>query len=219
MHASEWMPLFLCALASIAVGCAAGPRINDRPIPFLAMRYDATVPQKEDFTCGAASIASILTYYWQTPTSETKVLDTLNGRYTEAQVHHISETGLSFDDLIYMAQKLGFSAAGAKVALDQLPNLAGPVIIHLDKGNFKHFIVLRKVGDHVYYVSDPVVGQLTMHADEFEAQYTGNALAVWKSSADLPTHTKLGNPRDGIRVSDSLRRQINVPYPPFSPGF
>ena len=183
------------------------------------MRYESTVPQKEEFTCGAASIASILTYYWQTPTSEASVLDTLKSRYTEAQVHHISETGLSFDDLIYMTQKLGFSAEGATVALDQLPNLAGPVIVHLDKGNFKHFIVLRKVGDHVYYVSDPVVGQLTMHADEFEAQYTGHALAVWKSSADLPTNAKLVNPRDGIRVSDSLRRQINVPYPPFSPGF
>lgn len=218
MRVFKCIRFFLYAIASNAAGCAAGPKISDRPISILAMRYEATVPQKQEFTCGAASIATILTYYWQTPTSEATVLDTLKGRYTEDQIHHISETGLSFDDLIYMAEKIGFLAEGAKVALSQLPNLAGPVIVHLEKGDFKHFVVLRKVGDRVYYVSDPVVGQLSMHADEFEAQYTGNALAVWKASVDLPTHAKLINPRDGISVGDSLRREINVPYPPFSPG-
>jgi uncharacterized protein len=202
-----------------ASGCAAGPKVSDRPMSYLAMRYEATVPQQQEFTCGAASIATILTYYWRMPTSETAVLDTLKGRYTEEQIKHISETGLSFDDLIYMAQRLGFSAEGAKITASQLPNLAGPVIVHLEKGSFKHFVVLRRVGDGIYYVSDPVVGQLSMHADEFETQYSGNALAVWKTSSTLPIHAILMTPRDGIRVGDSLEKEINVPYPFFNPGF
>jgi hypothetical protein len=219
VRASNSVGLGACAVALSTAGCVAGPKISDRPTSYLAMRYEATVPQKQEFTCGAASIATLLTYYWRTPTSEQTVLNTLKGRYTKDQIRHISETGLSFDDLIYMAQALGFSAEGAKVAINQLPNLAGPVIVHLNKAAFQHFVVLRKVGDGVYYLSDPVVGQLTMHADEFAAQYTGNALAVWKSSAGLPVNAKLTNPRDGIRVGDSLTREINVPYPPYSPGF
>ena len=211
--------LVLCsALLSASCGCTPGTLAAERPVSYLAMRYDATVRQARDFTCGAASLSTIFTYYWKTPISEADVLNALKDRYTEKQLAHISETGLSFDDLIYVAKKYGFSAEGAKIPLDQLPELAGPVIVHLDAGDLKHFVVLRKVGDGVYYVSDPILGQTAMHADEFEGQYTGNALAIWKSAADLPTRTKLTSPRDGIRVSDSLWKQINVPNLPVNPG-
>jgi predicted double-glycine peptidase len=219
VRVSNATPRLLLALLLALMGCVSGPHVSDRPVSYLALRYEATVPQHKEFTCGAASVATILTYYWNAPTSETRALQTLKVRYTEAQLHHISETGLSFDDLIFMANELGFSAEGAKVTLNQLPSLAGPVIVHLDKGVFKHFAVLRKTGDGVYYVSDPIVGQLTMHADEFEQQYTGYVLAIWKEDASLPLHSILNAPRDGIRVSDSLRRAINVPDLPLSRGF
>jgi uncharacterized protein len=190
----------------------------DRPTSYAAMRFEATVPQNADFTCGAASIATLLTYYWGTPTTEAAALATLKHRYTEAEIKSIGEHGLSFDDLIFMSNKLGFVAQGAKVSLDQLANLSGPVIAHLDKGAFQHFVVLQRVGESVYYIADPIVGQLAMSADEFGTQYTGNALAIWKADADLPSHSMLTNPRDGIRVGDSLRRIINVPALPFQPG-
>ncbi len=203
----------------LSSGCSKEERIKDRPESYLAMRYEATVPQQKEFTCGAASIATLLTFYWHTPMTEDRVLKTLKGRYTDKQISHISETGLSFDDLIYMAQHLGFSAEGAKIAIDQLPNLAGPVIVNLKKGSLKHFVVLRKVVNNVYYTSDPVVGELSMSASEFKEQFTGYIMAIWKQDANLPNYTILTNPRDGIRVSDSLRRVINVEQTPFSPGF
>jgi predicted double-glycine peptidase len=208
----------LCALLPIACGCTPGAPAADRPTSYLALRYEATERQKKDFTCGAASLSTIFNYYWQTPISEADVLIALKDRYTKEQMDHITEFGLSFDDLIFVAEKFGFSAIGAKVAVNQLPEMAGPVIVHLDAGVLKHFVVLRKVGDGVYYISDPVTGQVAMHANEFEAQYTGNALAIWKSGADLPIGTKLTSPRDGIRVSDSLWRQINVPNLPLNKG-
>lgn len=210
--------MLVCGLASNICGCSDATPIQ-RPKSYLALRYEATVPQRDEFTCGAASLATLFTFYWQTPTTETTVLKTLEGRYTKDQIKHISETGLSFDDLIYMAGKLGFAAEGAKVDIGQLVNLAGPVIVNLNKGALKHFVVLRKVGDQVYYVSDPVVGQLTMNDAEFKTQYTGYIMAVWKPDATLPQHTIIVNPRDGLRVSDSLWRNINVPMLPLNPGF
>jgi predicted double-glycine peptidase len=211
--------LLTLILVSLAGGCAIGvPFHSDRPMSYLGLRWEATVRQSQDFTCGGASLATILTYYWSVPTSETMALAPLKDRYPPARLRRLSETGLSFDDLIYMANRLGFSSEGARVPLSQLSELAGPVIVHLNKGQFQHFVVLRKTGDGVYYVSDPIVGQLTMHADEFGAQYTGYALAVWKSDAGLPGRSVLMNPRDGIRVSVSLGRQIDIPNWPFHPG-
>jgi predicted double-glycine peptidase len=209
--------LHAIAIALLVAGCALESPVPDRPVSYLALRFESTIPQRMDFTCGAASLATVLTFYWNSPTSEEAALAPLKGRYTDEQIRKLGEIGLSFDDLIYMASKLGFSAEGAKVPIEQLAELSGPVIVHLDKGTFKHFVVLRRIGDGVYYVSDPVVGQLAMHADEFKEQYTGNALAIWKTGADLPRNAKLERPRDGIDVDGTLRRNINIPNRPFHP--
>jgi predicted double-glycine peptidase len=214
-------PSIFCLPALFVSGCMTSDAVtSDRPKSYLALRYEATVPQFQDFTCGAASLATIATFYWGERIDETDVLKALLGRYTREEIAKKGETGLSFDDLIYAAGKLGFSAEGLKISQDQLANLQGPVIVHLKKSEtFQHFVVLRKVGDGVYYLSDPVVGAVVENAADFDEQYTGNALAVWKNGAPLPALAKLSTPRDGLSVSNSLGRAINVPRIPFQTGF
>ena len=157
-------PLFALLAAVTASGClpASTPLNSDRPFSYLAMRYEATVPQLQDFTCGAASLATVLTFYWGERTTESDVLRALEGRYTKEEIKKKGVSGLSFDDLIYAAERLGFAAEGGKVAEAELAKLEGPVIVRLKKSQtFQHFVVLRKVGDGVFYLSDPVVGQMS----------------------------------------------------------
>lgn len=203
----------LAGVYAISVsGCnAAGPALPTRPVSYLALRYEATVPQGFDYTCGAASVATILNYYWGSPTTEADVIDALRGRYTIAEIARRRETGLSFDDLIFAATRLGFAAQGARVRLAELPKLAGPVIVHLNKGHFQHFAVLRRVGKGVYYISDPVVGQIAMSAAEFSAQFSGNILAIWKKGASLPEGMALSRPRDGVSVLNTFGSLIDAP--------
>lgn len=185
---------------------------SDRPYSYLAMRYEATVPQLHDFTCGAASLATVLTYYWNDRTTESDVLKALEGRYTKEELQKKGVTGLSFDDLIYAAERLGFAAQGAQVPELELTKLQGPVIVRLKKSEtFQHFVVLRKVGEGVFYLSDPVVGQMAQSSAEFHEQYTGDALAIWRRGASLPLAARLASPRDGVSVSNSLARAINEP--------
>lgn len=201
----------ITALVALCAGCSPGASVPTRPKSYVYFRFEATTPQQQDFTCGAASLATIIDFYWGGKLTESDALATLKQRYSEDQIKKLGETGLSFDDLIFMANQLGYAAEGAKVPLDQLPKLAGPMIVHLNKGVLQHFVALRRFGDHVYYVSDPVVGELAMSEGEFASQYTGNALAVYRSGAPLPRHALLDNPRDGVRVGDSLRGVINAP--------
>lgn len=201
----------LCA-AIVVSGCGTrGPAAPTRPVSYLALRYEATVPQGFDYTCGAASVATILSYYWGRPTTEAEVIGALRQRYSLAEIARRRETGLSFDDLIFAATRLGFAAQGARIRLAELPKLAGPVIVHLDKGRFQHFAVLRSVGKGVYYISDPVVGQIAMSAAEFGTQFSGNILAVWKDGADLPENAILSRPRDGVSALDTFGTLIDAP--------
>jgi predicted double-glycine peptidase len=160
----------------------------------VELKYGVTVRQAFDFSCGAAALATMLTYYWGMPTTEIDVMNVLRSRYPGQDWNTLQDRGFSFDDLIWAAKRLGFEAQGAEIAADQLAKLDGPVIVHLDLGKFQHFSVVRaaKVG-HVF-LSDPVVGRVTMSLGEFEKQYTGDALAVWKDGAALPKAAILGRP-------------------------
>jgi len=172
-----------------------------RPKSFLDRRFDGVVGQTADFTCGAASVATILTYYWNRPTTEIEVLEIIRSRYTAEQWKNREGNGVSFDDLIFAAKKLGFQAAGAEIGLEDLPKLAAPVILHLDKGKFQHFSVLRRAVSEVYYMADSIVGQTVLTQADLRSQYTGKALAIAKRKADLPTGAALSAVRDGTSVS------------------
>ncbi len=200
-------------LAALVLGAcsAGGEAVPIRPRSHLALRFEATIPQMFDYTCGAASVATILTYYWGQPTSEKDAVEALRARYSLEEIARRRETGLSFDDLAFMASRLGFAAEGARIEASELAKLEGPVIVHLDKKRFQHFAVLRRVGDGVYYVSDPIVGQRTMDAEEFRREFTGTVLAIWREGTTLPRGSVLMRPRDGLSVTKTLGPVINAP--------
>lgn len=200
----------LACWLSVAACSEPGAPVPIRPVSLLALRYEATVPQAFDYTCGAASVATVLTYYWDTATTEAQVITALRKRYSLDELARRRDTGLSFDDLIFAAKELGFEAEGARVDADELAKLQGPAIVQLTNSKFQHFVVLRRVGAGVYYVSDPIVGQLAMSATEFRTDFSGFALAIWRSGDALPVGTMLMRPRDGISVTNSLERVINA---------
>ena len=202
---------FVVAPGLSLVACAAADQpVPIRPVSLLALRYEATIPQRFDYTCGAASVATLLTYYWNTATTEAQVIAALRQRYSLDEIARRRDTGLSFDDLIFAADRLGFDAQGAQIALTELPKLQGPVIVQLTNDKFQHFVVLRRTGSGVYYVSDPIVGELAMAASEFRADFSGYALAIWRSDTPLPSGAKLMRPRDGVSVTNSMEKVLNA---------
>ncbi len=202
----------ICCGAALSVSLPAGfpARAEDAPVQegpvrrpksFIERKFDGVVGQTADFTCGAASVATVLTFYWNRPTSEIEVLDIIRSRYTAEEWKNREGNGVSFDDLIFAAKKLGFEATGAEITLDDLPKLAAPVILHLDKGRFQHFSVLRRAVSEVYYMADSIVGQVVLTQADLRPQYTGKALAIAKRKADLPRGSALSAVRDGTSVS------------------
>jgi len=203
----------LIMLSAIALSACRGDKAAHpiRPMSYLALRYEATIPQAFDYTCGASSVATILSYYFDRPTTEAEIIGALRKRYSIEEIAKRRETGLSFDDLIFAANQLGYSAEGAHIVSSELRKLEGPVIVHLDKGKFQHFAVLRLVGDNVFYLSDPVVGQVTMSSAEFDSEFSGNILAIWKEGTELPRTASLSRPRDGVSLLNTVGRLSNVP--------
>ncbi len=202
------LALALCgaAFASSAGGngLVGGETITARPKSYLDRKYEFTVRQRRDFTCGAAALATMLKIHYHMPVTEGMIFAMIAGRYTPPQLKQKAEQGLSFEDLIFVADKLGFSAQAATVPLDQLAKLNGPVIIRITIRKNDHFVVLRKMVGNLAYIADPLFGDVTLDGAEFKKAYSTAALAVWPSYIGDDYFSGLSVIRDPISVSRSL---------------
>ena len=189
-----------------------------RPQSFQARRYANVVRQVLEFSCGSASLATLLTYFLGRPTTEAEVITLLRQRTpSEADWRGKQEAGFSFEDLAFAADRLGFAAQAARIEMAQLPRISGPVIVHLNKGAWQHFSVLRAARQSFYYIADPIQGQVTMLDHEFQREFTGAVLAVWRRGQGVPGASPLQAVRDGVSVERATSRAIQnaVPHASF----
>jgi uncharacterized protein len=201
-------------------GVASGPLDLGVKQTYGSLKYENVVRQRLDFTCGGAALATMLSHYWGRPTPEEEVLAIFRARYPDPKVWEAkAKDGFTFDDIAFATEVLGYEAAGAKVPVDELRAMNGPVIIHMDKGKFQHFVVLTKAKDDVFYIADPIVGKMALERPDFERQYTGSAMAIWRDQRPLPVGAPLARVRDGISVSSSLRQKApTVVFDPNRPN-
>jgi predicted double-glycine peptidase len=200
------------ALAAVLPGCAAlapsgsGLTKDLAPKTYVALRYATTVRQQLDFTCGGASLATVLTHYWGRPTTEDEVLKILHSRYpNQAEWKAKVQAGFSLEDLQFAAEALGYKSQAASVAIDDLEQLNGPVIVHLKKTEtYLHFTVLRKATANSFYLADPILGAYSMTREQFAGQYTGYLMAVWREDGRLPGGSPLATVRDGHSLSATM---------------
>lgn len=159
-------PAAVC-LASVLAGCATPPPERVRPVlSFLEARQDKVVIQQWDISCGAAALATILTYQHGDPVSEREVAAGMLQRTSAELVRQ--RLGFSLLDLKRYAETRGFTADGyGNLTVDDLLKF-GPTIVPIKTRPIAHFVVFRGVqGDRVL-LADPGFGNWTTQITKFE---------------------------------------------------
>ncbi len=148
-------------------------------------RYENLVEQRTDFSCGAASLATILKYAYQQPevTEETVLAGMLE--VSDPQV--VLERGFSLLDLKNYVETHGYRGRGYEVAPDTLDEVSIPVIVLLDLQGYKHFVVMKKASGDRVYVGDPALGNRVMERDDFMAAWNSIIFAVVGEGFDRET--------------------------------
>ncbi|MFT4768334.1 MAG: putative double-glycine peptidase [Glaciecola sp.] len=135
---------------------------------WLALRDKGVVRQKMDYSCGAAALATVLTYFYLDPVSEGALLEkTLNDRASELDSGS-PKKGLSFSDMAMLAESRDYPVVGVDIVYDDLKKLSLPVIVALQVEGRAHFSVLRKIDsqDRVF-LADPSWGNRQLGREEF----------------------------------------------------
>lgn len=120
---------------------------------------DANITKQDvDYSCGASSLSTILTYFYQTPKTEQQVLDDMA----------LDGVMASFADLAMVSQKYGFVARGMMMDYDTLAKIKIPVIVYVNHKRSDHFSVVRAIDGNNVYLADSGWGNRTLTRKQFE---------------------------------------------------
>jgi hypothetical protein len=193
---TAWPALVLLALIPPQPGYAGSVQRPDviRVKTMLDLRDDRLVRQQWDLSCGAAAVATMLTYQLGDPVSERQaalgMLRTGDVRLVRARL------GFSLLDLKRFAASRGFAAAGyGNLSLDELLAIA-PAIVPIRVHNFGHFVVVRgRRGDRVL-LGDPAFGNRTMTTDAFLRAWTSHIGFVVTRPGEPHPLNRMGAPAE-----------------------
>jgi len=159
------------SLAVILAGPAAVAREPVRSL--LEMRRDKVVVQDFDLSCGAAALATLLTYQHGDPVPEREVVRGLIAReeyLDDAGLLRVKQ-GFSLLDLKRYVERRGYRGVGlGNLTLADLVGRA-PVMTPVGLNGYNHFVVFRGLqGDRVL-LADPAWGNRAIPIEEFEAAW------------------------------------------------
>ncbi|HGO8185388.1 TPA: C39 family peptidase [Neisseria meningitidis] len=185
----KYVFLLACVAVSLSYRLNAAPMFNDNPVVYGKIKVQSwkerrdfnIVKQDLDFSCEAASVATLLNNFYGQTLTEEEVLKKLDKEQMRA----------SFEDMRRIMPDLGFEAKGYALSFEQLAQLKIPVIVYLKYRKDDHFSVLRGIDGNTVLLADPSLGHVSMSRAQFleawqtrEGNLAGKILAVVPKKAE-----------------------------------
>src|SRR5262245_17481373 len=133
----------------------------------LDLGFGARLPvilQTEAAECGLACLAMICARH-----GYTSDMNELRRRFA------LSLKGINLQDLMRMADSLGFASRPVRVELEELRLLKTPCILHWD---LNHFVVLKQARGGGAVIHDPAFGVRRLTSSQLSKHFTGVALEL-----------------------------------------
>lgn len=138
------------------------------------LRDERIVKQDLDYSCGAASLATLLNGYYGQDVTEKELLIAMDKQDGRA----------SFDDMARALAQHGFKAQGFAASWEQLVRLKMPVVVYLKHRKDDHFSVLRGISADAVWLADPSLGNRTYSRAQF--------MKMWHTRADMENAELVG---------------------------
>jgi hypothetical protein len=137
---------------------------------FQQKKYQATLAQQYDFSCGSAALATLLTYNYGIRVDEQDVFKDMI-KHGDKKI--ISESGFSLLDIKNYLKRRGLESNGYRAPLEKLAKVRVPAIVLVNVRGYSHFVVLEGIRNGWVLLSDPANGMRSEPIGEFTAQWTG----------------------------------------------
>jgi uncharacterized protein len=193
--------IFLC-LSAVAADARAPVR------SLLEIRRQNVVVQQWDASCGAAALATLLTWQHGDSVDEKTVAQGMLRTTDPLRVRH--RGGFSLLDLKRYADRRGYESAAYRGSAPADLEDFKPAIVPVNLHGLPHFVVYRgRVGDSVL-IADPAYGNRVLPAVSFEAAWVDGIAFVVRRRDGSPPPNSLGVQQNDFTMAApaALRRLI-----------
>ena len=180
-----------------------------RPVrSLLEMRQDRVVVQQWDLSCGAAALATVLTYQHGDPIPEREIARALIQReeYLADPSRVQARQGFSLLDLKGFVDRRGYEGIGyGNLEFQDLLDLA-PIIVPVELNGYSHFAVFRGMRGNRVLLADPAFGNRTMLAAKFRSawlefpEFGRVGFVVASRDGQIPPNQLAPRPRDFVSL-------------------
>lgn len=144
-------------------------------------QFRTTVRQKYDYSCGAAALATLLTYHYRDPVGEDRVFQEMWENGDQEKIHR---EGFSLLDIKQYLEAHDYSADGYEAPLSKLAEVGIPAIALIRDNGYNHFVVVKGVRNGQVAVGDPSLGARIIPQEEFEKMLINRILFVINGERD-----------------------------------
>lgn len=200
--------LCLAAVTAHAQTVLDASRIGSAPISksirtFRDLRFRELMPQRYDFSCGTAALATLLHYgYGYEDVSE---VDLIKRMMSGADTRQVLTNGFSMLDMKRYVESRGLRGHGFRVDIDALYRLKMPVITLMDIKGYKHFVLVKGAEAGRVFIADPALGHRVVFEREFVKDWNGIVFAV---IGDRPL--RVDSYLVSSRSSPALQRRVDA---------
>ena len=141
-----------------------------------SLRFQYTMEQGYDSSCGMSVVATALDLYWGVPSAESELIASTLGTKLEE-----GDYTVSLADMAVAFEERGVAARAYKMDWEGLNSLVAkgysPVVVHYSEPE-KHFALLLGFKDGRAIAVDPARGLESLSRKAFEERYSGAAMAL-----------------------------------------
>lgn len=161
------------AILDLTTPVGEGFRVETKT--YQALRYRGVVPQQYDFSCGAAALATLLTYHYGIETGEAEIFEAM---YKVGEKKKITTQGFSLLDMKNYLAARGINASGFEVTTEELQREGVPAIQLINLNGYLHFVVIKGMNDEKVLVGDPASGLTVYDIETFDSMREGTVAFV-----------------------------------------
>lgn len=163
------------AAGSFPIPGAGGIQIDVPRKSMVDLKFTSVVRQRLDLSCGAAALATLLTYFYGDRVGEIEIIAEI-AKFGDRE--KIEKEGFSMLELKKFGERRGYISQGYRVNdVAKLAELKLPVITLVNINGYNHFVVIKGARDGQVFTADPAFGNRSFAMAEFARQWNSVILA------------------------------------------
>ena len=165
------------------------------------LRFKTIYKQQYDFSCGSATLASLLSFHYDDVVDELMVFKDM---YSNGDQPKIQQNGFSLLDMKHYLSRRGYNSNGFKISLNQLAKAEIPAITIINNKGYMHFVIIKGIDENEVLIGDPAVGIKVYSRSEFENVWNNRILFVIQDKKDIASNHYQSQAEWRLRVKSHL---------------